>query len=61
MYDNKVMKSEAQTEIHLNGRHFGVALMNTTQYAMIIPPAIRTNIDYVLVLQDSVLANRKRL
>ena len=61
MFDSKVMKSDAQTEIHLNGRHSGISLINTTQYAMIIPPAIRTNIDYVLVLQDSVLANRKRL
>ena len=61
MFDSKVMKSDAQTEIHLNGRHSGISLINTTQYAMIIPPQIRTNIDYVLVLQDSVLANRKRL
>ena len=26
-----------------------------------VPPAVRTNVDYVLVLQDSVLMNRKRL
>ena len=26
-----------------------------------VPPAVRTNVDYVLVLQDSVLVNRKRL
>jgi hypothetical protein len=28
---------------------------------MLIPPVIRSNVDYVCVLQDSVLANRKRL
>ncbi len=62
MFDNKVMKSDAMTEIHLNGRHSGITLMNTTQYVMgTVPPAVRTNVDYVLVLQDSVLANRKRL
>ena len=62
MYDNKAMKSDAMTEIHLNGRHSGITLVNTTQYVMgTVPPAVRTNVDYVLVLQDSVLVNRKRL
>ena len=62
MFDNKVMKSDAMTEIHLNGRHSGITLVNTTQYVMgTVPPAVRTNVDYVLVLQDSVLMNRRRL
>ena len=62
MFDNKVMKSDAMTEIHLNGRHSGITLVNTTQYVMgTVPPVVRTNVDYVLVLQDSVLVNRKRL
>ena len=31
------------------------------QYAMGIPPALRGNIDYVFILKESVLANRKKL
>ena len=61
MCDAKIMKSEVQTCLHLNGRHYNTSLFNTTQYAMILPPAIRSNVDYVFCLQDSVLANRKRL
>jgi energy-coupling factor transporter ATP-binding protein EcfA2 len=62
MFDSKVMKANAMTEVHLNGRHSSITLFNTTQYVMsTIPPIVRTNVDYVLVLQDSVLTNRKRL
>ena len=60
-YDTKLCKSEAMTEIHLNGRHSNITLFNTTQYCMTLPPLARSNVDYVCVLQDSVLANRKKL
>ena len=60
-FDPKVFKSETQKEIHLNGRHSKITLFNTTQYCMTLGPLIRSNVDYVICLQDSVLANRKRL
>ena len=59
--DGKVMKSEVQTCLHLNGRHYNTSLFNTTQCAMITPPAMRSNVDHAFCLQDSVLANGKRL
>jgi hypothetical protein len=61
MFDSKVMKSKTQQNLHLNGRHYNTTLFNTTQYAMIIPPIIRSNIDYVLCLQDLKLSNKRRL
>jgi GTPase SAR1 family protein len=61
MYDNKVMKTLTQKNLHLNGRHFNTTVFNTTQYCMIIPSDIRTNVDYVIVLRDSILANKRRL
>jgi hypothetical protein len=61
MFDQKVMKTKTQQALHLNGRHYHSALFNTTQYAMIIPPVIRSNVDYVLCLQDLKQSNRKRL
>ena len=61
MYDSKIMKSQDQKELHLNGRHYHITLFNTTQYLMVVPPVIRSNIDYVICLQDSVLSNRKKL
>lgn len=61
MFDSKVMRSIAQKNLHLNGRHFFSTLFNTTQYCMIIPNDIRANVDYVIVLRESILANKRRL
>ena len=61
MFDSKVMTSKTQQALHLNGRHYNTTIFNTTQYAMIIPPVIRSNIDYVLCLQELELSNKRRL
>jgi len=61
MFDPKVMKTVTQNNLHLNGRHYNATQFNTAQYCMIIPNVIRTNVDYVIVLRDSILANKRRL
>ena len=33
----------------------------TMQYALGIPPSLRTNIDYVFILRENYVSNRKRL
>jgi hypothetical protein len=60
-FDDKVMKSDTMKEIHLNGRHAQVSLISTTQYCLTVSPLLRANIDYVLVMADNIVANRKRL
>ena len=61
MFENSVMKTETQKNLHLNGRHYNTSIFNTTQYSMIIPTQIRSNIDYVLALSDSITSNRRKL
>lgn len=61
MFDTKVMKTATQRNVHLNGRHYNNNLFNTTQYCMIIPNAIRSNIDYVVALKETIKDNRLRL
>ena len=61
VYDAKVMKSQPIRTLHLNGRHFLSTVFETTQYAMAIPPQVRTNIDYVVALKDDNKSNRKKL
>ena len=60
-FDDKVMKSDTMKELHLNGRHAAITLMSTTQYCLTVSPLLRANIDYIFVMADNVLANRKRL
>ena len=45
----------------MNGRHWKIMLVITMQYPLGIPPNLRTNIDYVFILREPYIANRKRI
>ena len=45
----------------MNGRHYKILFIITMQYALGIPPNLRTNIDYVFILRENYVSNRKRL
>jgi hypothetical protein len=45
----------------MNGRHWKVMLVITMQFPLGIPPTLRTNIDYVFILRENYIANRKRI
>ena len=45
----------------MNGRHYHILFILTMQYALGIPPNLRTNIDYVFILRENYVSNRKRL
>lgn len=47
--------------LFVNGRHLKVLYILTSQYPLAIPPLFRTNIDYVFILRDNIINNRKRL
>ena len=61
MYDRGFMKDECIRQLFMNGRHWKIFFLLTTQYCMDIPPALRTNVDYVFVLRENVIMNRERL
>jgi len=45
----------------MNGRHWKVMLIITMQFPLGIPPNLRTNIDYVFILRENYISNRKRI
>ena len=45
----------------MNGRHYKIMFIITMQYALGVPPNLRTNIDYVFILRENYVSNRKRL
>ena len=45
----------------MNGRHYKILFILTMQFALGIPPNLRTNIDYVFILRENIVANRKRI
>jgi len=61
LYDNTWIKDKNVRSLFMNGRHFKILFILTMQYALGIPPNLRTNIDYVFILRENYVSNRKRL
>ena len=61
MFDKSFVRSKQTRKIFMNGRHDKIFTIVTTQYIMDVPPDLRANIDYVLVLRDNIRANRERI
>ena len=61
LYDNTWTKDKNVRSLFMNGRHYKILFMITMQYALGIPPNLRTNIDYVFILRENYVSNRKRL
>ena len=61
LYDATWTRDKMMRLLFMNGRHWKVMLIITMQYPLGIPPALRTNIDYVFILRENYIANRKRI
>jgi hypothetical protein len=61
LYDNAWSRDKLMRLLFMNGRHWKVMLVITMQYPLGIPPTLRTNIDYVFILRENYIANRKRI
>ena len=61
LYDNKWTKDKMMRLLFMNGRHWKIMLIITMQYPLGIPPNLRTNIDYVFILREPYIANRRRI
>ena len=61
LYDNTWSRDKLMRLLFMNGRHWKVMLVITMQYPLGIPPTLRTNRDYVFILRENYIANRKRI
>ena len=61
LYDATWTKDKMMRLLFMNGRHWKIMLIITMQYPLGIPPNLRTNIDYVFILREPYLTNRKRI
>jgi len=61
LYDSSWTKDKLMRALFMNGRHWKVMLIITMQYPLGIPPNLRTNIDYVFILRENYLSNRKKI
>ena len=61
MFDNKWTRDDNMRCIFMNGRHYRIFFMLAMQYCMDLPPALRTNIDYLFVLKENIIQNREKI
>ena len=61
LFDDRWTRDKMMRLLFMNGRHWKIMLIITMQYALGIPPVLRTNIDYVFILREPYIANRKRI
>lgn len=61
LFDDKWTRDKMMRLLFMNGRHWKIMLVITMQYPLGIPPTLRTNIDYVFILREPYIANRKRI
>jgi hypothetical protein len=61
LYDSSWSKEKVMRLLFMNGRHWKIMLVITMQYPLGVPPNLRTNIDYVFILREPYISNRKRI
>ena len=61
LYDNTWARDKLMRLLFMNGRHWKLMLVITMQYPLGVPPNLRTNIDFVFILRENYVSNRKRL
>lgn len=62
LYDAKSWINEESTRyVFMNGRHIDLMTIITMQYPLGITPNLRTNVDFVFILRENILGNRKRI
>jgi hypothetical protein len=61
LYDDSWAKKVDIRGYFMNGRHYKMLFIITMQYPLGIPPALRTNIDYVFILRENINKNKERI
>ena len=60
LFDASWTRDKMMRLLFMNGRHWKMMLIITMQYPLGIPPNLRTNIDYVFILREPYISNRKK-
>jgi len=60
LWDNSWTKDKNIRQLFMNGRHYNILFLITMQFALGIPPTLRTNVDYIFLLRETIVSNRRR-
>jgi hypothetical protein len=60
-FDKRMFREKCLRNVLFNGRHFNIFLALTLQYCMDMGTDMRSQIDYLFILREPILANREKL
>jgi hypothetical protein len=60
-YDSSWTKDKNIRSMFLNGRHYKSLFIIAMSYPLSMPPNLRMNVDFVFIMRENVLTNRKKL
>ena len=61
LYDATWIREESTRYVFMNGRHIDLMTIITMQYPLGITPNLRTNVDFIFILRETMINNRKRI
>jgi len=61
MYSKLMRNNKDIRGTFFNGRHWNIFLVVTMQYVLDLPPELRSNVDFVFILRNNMVADRERL
>ena len=61
LYDASWIREESTRYVFMNGRHIDLMTIITMQYPLGITPNLRTNVDFIFILRETMINNRKRI
>lgn len=61
MYSKILRTNKEIRGTFFNGRHWNIFLIVTMQYVLDLPPELRSNVDFVFILRNNMVADREKL
>ena len=62
MFDAKAwIRHKTTNTLFMNGRHYKILFLVALQYALGVPPALRTNVDYIFICRENNTVNRRKI
>lgn len=61
LYDGDWIRQDSTRYVFMNGRHVDLTTIITMQYPLGVTPNLRTNVDFIFILRETMIGNRKRI
>jgi hypothetical protein len=61
LYDDSWARDKLVRMMFMNGRHWKLMVVITMQYPLGIPPNLRSQIDYIFILRETYISNKRRI